>query len=132
MEIIKPGNRGAVPTEQRTATFTGVVYGDSLRSGADGVAVTSVFFAPGARTYWHSHANGQLLHVLSGSGLIGTEGGTPQPLAPGDLVWAPPGEEHWHGAAPDSFLTHTAVSLGVTRWHEEVSADRYQAAFDGQ
>jgi len=125
MEIIKPGNRGAVPTEQRTATFTGVVYGDSLRSGADGVAVTSVFFAPGARTYWHSHANGQLLHVLSGSGLIGTEGGTPQPLAPGDLVWAPPGELHWHGGAPGSMLLHLAVSLGTTSWQGPVSDEDY-------
>jgi quercetin dioxygenase-like cupin family protein len=127
MEIIKRSDHDAVPTELRTATFTGVVYGDALRSGADGVAVTSVFFAPGARTYWHSHANGQLLHVMSGSGLIGTAAGIPRPLAAGDLVWAPPGELHWHGGGPESMLLHLAVSLGTTSWQGPVSEEDYGA-----
>lgn len=92
------------------------------------VRVNSVLFEPGARTYWHSHADGQLLLVASGRGVVETRDGDHRALRAGDSVWAPPGEEHWHGAAPDSFLVHTAVSLGATRWQEEVGDERYQAA----
>src|SRR5215469_4655810 len=129
MEIIrrdssKEGPAGP-PTERRTATFTGTVYGDALLDGTGGAAATSVFFAPGARTFWHSHENGQVLHVLEGRGVIGTQGGTPQPIGPGDLVWAPPGELHWHGGGPDSMVLHLAISLGQTTWHGPVSDDDY-------
>jgi quercetin dioxygenase-like cupin family protein len=125
MELIKRNNGTAASTQLRTATFTGVVYGDPLLDGTEGVAVTSVFFAPGARTYWHSHAHGQVLHVVSGSGLIGVDGETPRPLGAGDVVWSPPGELHWHGGGPDSALLHLAVSLGVTSWGEPVSDADY-------
>ena len=50
----------------------------------------------------------------------------------GTSFWAAPGEEHWHGAAPDSFVAHTAISLGVTEWREEVPGDRYEKAFEEQ
>jgi quercetin dioxygenase-like cupin family protein len=125
MEIIKRSNGAVAPTELRTATFTGVVYGDPLLDGTAGVAVTSVFFAPGGRTYWHSHAGGQVLHVVSGSGLIGVEGERPRPLGAGDVVWAPPGELHWHGGGQGSALLHLAVSLGTTSWGEPVSDADY-------
>lgn len=125
MKIIKRNDGVVVPTELRTATFTGVVYGDPLLDGTDGVAVTSVFFAPGARTHWHSHAGGQVLQVVSGSGLIGVDGELPRPLGAGDVVWAPPGELHWHGGGPDTALLHLAVSLGVTSWGQPVSDDDY-------
>jgi quercetin dioxygenase-like cupin family protein len=94
------------------------------------VRVNSVVFDPGGRTYWHSHDDGQLLFVAGGRGAVETRDGDQRELLPGDAVWAPPGEEHWHGAAPDSLLVHTAVSLGRTQWLDEVSGERYQAAFE--
>jgi quercetin dioxygenase-like cupin family protein len=112
------------PTERRTATFTGEVFADSLMN-ADGVALNSVLFHPGGRTYWHSHERGQVLHVVSGRGLVCAAGGAPQELHPGDIVWAPPGEVHWHGGGPDSTLLHLAMSLGTTNWLGPVSAADY-------
>jgi quercetin dioxygenase-like cupin family protein len=129
MEIIKRDGAkdgpADPPTEERTATFTGTVYADALIDGSEGAAVTSVFFAPGARTFWHSHENGQVLHVLEGRGVVGTQGEAAQPIGPGDLVWAPPGELHWHGGRQDSMVLHLAVSLGQTTWHGPVSDDDY-------
>lgn len=116
---------GGAPTEQRAATFTGTVYADALLDGTDGAAVTSVFFAPGARTFWHSHEHGQVLHVLEGRGVVGTGAGAPQPIGAGDVVWAAPGEVHWHGGGPDSMLLHLAVSLGHTTWLGPVTDDDY-------
>jgi quercetin dioxygenase-like cupin family protein len=113
------------PTEHRTATFTGTVYADALLDGSDGAAVTSVFFAPGARTFWHTHEHGQVLHVLEGRGVIGTQGDGPQPIGAGDVIWAPAGELHWHGGGPDSMVLHLAISLGRTSWHGPVSDDDY-------
>jgi quercetin dioxygenase-like cupin family protein len=113
------------PTEQRTTTFSGTVYADALLEGTDGAAVTSVFFAPGGRTHWHSHERGQVLHVLEGRGQVATEGDSPQPIGPGDIVWAPPGEVHWHGGSPDSMVLHVAVSLGRTSWLGPVSDADY-------
>jgi quercetin dioxygenase-like cupin family protein len=128
MEIIRRQAGTGQPSSQRSTTFTGTVYGDPLLEGTDGVTVTSVFFGPAGRTFWHSHEHGQLLHVLEGRGLVGTQDGEPQPLGAGDLVWAPPGELHWHGGGPDSMLLHLAVSLGVTTWHGEVSDTEYGGA----
>jgi quercetin dioxygenase-like cupin family protein len=113
------------PTQQRTDTFTGPVYADALQDGTEGAAVTSVFFAPGGRTFWHSHEHGQVLHVLEGRGMVATEGDSPQQIGPGDVVWAPPGEVHWHGGGPESMLLHLAVSLGRTSWHGPVSDADY-------
>jgi len=113
------------PTEQRSATFTGTVYADQLLDGTGGAAVTSVFFAPGARTHWHSHENGQVLHVLEGRGVVGTHDHAAQPIGPGDIVFAPPGEVHWHGGGPDSMVLHLAISLGRTTWHDPVADDEY-------
>jgi quercetin dioxygenase-like cupin family protein len=87
--------------------------------------VTSVFFAAGARTYWHSHEHGQVLHVLEGRGQVAAEGDAAQPIGPGDIVWAPPGEVHWHGGGPDSMVMHLAVSLGRTTWLGPVSEADY-------
>lgn len=125
MEIVRGPRPDRKPSDRRTATFTGVVYGEPLLATAEGVAVTSVFFAPGARTYWHSHDHGQVLRVLDGHGLVCAEGGEPQRLDAGDLVWALPGEVHWHGGAADSMLLHLAVSLGTTNWLGPVSDDEY-------
>jgi quercetin dioxygenase-like cupin family protein len=112
-------------------TFTGNAMQDSLLDDGDKgqVRVYSVIFEPGARTYWHSHAAGQTLLVNSGQGMVETRDGDKRVVRAGDVVWAPPGEVHWHGAAPDAFLSHTAVSLGLTSWEEEVDEDHYRGAF---
>jgi quercetin dioxygenase-like cupin family protein len=127
---------GKQPSPGDPGTFTGQAMLDvALADGAGDtsvVRVNNVSFEPGGRTYWHSHANGQVLLVGSGRGMVETRDGDRHALHPGDVVWAPPGEVHWHGAAPDSPVTHTAVSLGVTEWQEEVSGDRYEAAFREQ
>jgi quercetin dioxygenase-like cupin family protein len=113
------------PAEVRTATFTGTVYADPVFS-ADDVTVANVFFTPGARTYWHHHERGQFLVVTAGFGLICSAGETPQELQGGDTGWVPPGERHWHGGGPDTYVLHTAVSLGRTNWHDEVSGEEYR------
>jgi quercetin dioxygenase-like cupin family protein len=107
--------------------FTGGVWQDTLldNEGA-GTRVYAVFFEPGSRTHWHSHENGQVLYVTAGEGRVGTGDGV-ETVRAGDLVHAPAGEEHWHGAGPDSVLLHVAVSLGATRWGGEVSAEDYSA-----
>jgi quercetin dioxygenase-like cupin family protein len=120
MRIIH-GRAERVPSEQRRAMITGEAWFDPVLPATDGTTITTVFFAPAARTYWHSHENGQILQVLAGRGLIRTDGEEVRAISAGDTVWVPPGERHWHGAAPDSFMTHTAISLGATRWAEEVA-----------
>lgn len=118
-------------SQQRGEVVTGEAWFDPVLPATDGTTVTTVFFAPGARTYWHSHEHGQILQVLAGRGLICAAGGKPRVIGTGDTVWVPAGERHWHGAAPDSFLTHTAISLGTTRWAEEVSDTDYVEPRDG-
>lgn len=122
--IVIPGN-GAANSERRGPTFTGEVWAAPVLPRVDGVTVATIFFTPGARTFWHHHEHGQLLQVLAGSGFVCPYGEKPHPLRAGDTVWVPPGERHWHGAAPGSFLTHTAVSLGTTTWLDEVSEADY-------
>lgn len=122
-------NRGREPgttSDQRTATFTGEVWADPVLAKTDGVVVANVFFTPGARTHWHTHARGQVLVVTSGEGRAQTRnGGGGGRLTAGDVVWIPPGEEHWHGAAPGSSLLHMAISLGDADWLEPVTDEEY-------
>ncbi|MEO3925194.1 cupin domain-containing protein [Micromonosporaceae bacterium B7E4] len=131
MRIIH-GRAERVRSEQRTATVTGEAWFDQVLPPTDGNTIVTVFFAPGARTYWHSHENGQILQVVAGRGLICADGGRPQVIEAGTSVWVPAGERHWHGAAPDSYLIHTAISLGVTRWAEEVAEADYAAPTGGE
>jgi quercetin dioxygenase-like cupin family protein len=112
--------RGQGPSDQRPSTITGEAWFDPVLPATDGTTITTVFFAPGARTFWHTHDYGQILQVLSGRGLVCTFGQQPREITAGDTVWVPPGEKHWHGATGDSFMSHTAISLGTTRWAEEV------------
>ena len=95
------------------------------------VAGASVTFEPGARTAWHTHPLGQTLIVTAGSGLTQRWGGPIEPIRPGDVVWFPPGEKHWHGATPTTAMTHIAVQEKVNGkavdWMEQVSDDQYQA-----
>jgi quercetin dioxygenase-like cupin family protein len=125
MEIIR-GREDGASSGQRTGTFTGVVFGDPVRSG-DGVTIANIFFTPGARTFWHHHERGQILHVTTGSGLICSEGSEPQVLHVGDTVWVPPGERHWHGGSSETCMLHMAISLGTTTWLDEVTEDEYRS-----
>ena len=126
--IIVPGRVSDAATEKRGPTFTGEVWADPVLPTTDDVTINTVSFTPCARTFWHHHERGQILHVLAGGGLICSEGESPRRLRPGDVVWVPPGERHWHGATPGSVLTHLAISLGKTVWAEEVSEADYSAA----
>jgi quercetin dioxygenase-like cupin family protein len=88
--------------------------------------MVNVHFAPGARTAWHRHPHGQVLHVLEGEGLVQRKGGEVEAIRAGDTVWIEPGEWHWHGAAPRTFMTHLAVVEAAedgttTEWHAHVT-----------
>lgn len=85
----------------------------------DGSALL-VRFPAGARTHWHSHPDGQVLYVTDGTGRVGTRDGRVARIATGDLVYAPPDEEHWHGAAEDASVEHLALSFGDTAWADPV------------
>lgn len=119
-----PGAR----SEQRSSTFTGTVWADPVMPATDGVTINNVFFTPGARTHWHSHEQGQILHVTAGSGWVCVAGGEPQVIRAGDVVWIGAHERHWHGANPDSYMIHTATSIGKTEWQEEVAQSDYLPA----
>jgi quercetin dioxygenase-like cupin family protein len=123
--VINPGRIPGQASEKRDATFTGDVWADPVLPRTDDVAINTVFFPPRGRTFWHSHESGQILHVIAGSGLVCVDGEAPRVLRPGDVVWSPPGERHWHGGGPESFLTHLAVSLGTSQWEQEVTEDEY-------
>lgn len=82
-----------------------------------------VRFPAGARTHWHSHPHGQVLYVTGGTGRVGTRDGVIERLAAGDLVYAPPDEEHWHGASEDASVEHLALSFGDTAWAEPVDGE---------
>jgi quercetin dioxygenase-like cupin family protein len=91
--------------------FTGVVYLDTIATPAAGahLSATSVHFTPGARTAWHTHPHGQTIYVTEGTGRCQRRGGPVEVIRPGDRVFFEPGEDHWHGAAPDRFMTHLAM-----------------------
>jgi quercetin dioxygenase-like cupin family protein len=87
--------------------------------------VRNVLFTPGARSAWHRHPGGQVLHVTEGAGRVQARGEDREEIRAGDTVVCQPGEEHWHGAAPGTFMTHIAVTDGATEWHEQVSDHEY-------
>ena len=112
--------------------FTGTVRIDPLFQAPDPARVVgaSVTFEPGGRTAWHTHPLGQTLIVTTGSGLAQRWGSPLEEIRPGDVVWFPPGEKHWHGATATSAMTHIAIqerSEGKTvDWLEKVSDEQYQ------
>jgi quercetin dioxygenase-like cupin family protein len=91
--------------------FTGAVYIDTVAApSADSrVNASSVHFTPGARTAWHTHPNGQTIYVTEGVGRAQRRGGPIEGIRPGDRVFFEAGEDHWHGAAPDRFMTHLSI-----------------------
>ena len=115
--------------------FTGSVYIDEVAapSGASRVSASSVHFAPGARTAWHTHPNGQTIYVIEGVGLAQRRGGPIEEIHPGDRVFFEPGEDHWHGATPNRFMTHLAMlevddEGNPAAWGDHVSDEEYAAA----
>jgi quercetin dioxygenase-like cupin family protein len=122
------------PTTKGPANmFTGDVWFDVIVKGDEPsrVRVNTVRFAPGARTAWHSHAVGQTLYVADGIGLVQPRGGEIIEMHPGDVIWTPPGEWHWHGAATDHFMTHIAIweapeSGAESDWGDQVTDLEYQ------
>jgi quercetin dioxygenase-like cupin family protein len=127
MRIAEAGRTGR-PSEERGPTFTGRVWADPVLGAEDGVMVNNVFFEPGARTHWHTHDVAQVLHVVAGEGRAQSRGGTAVRLRAGDVVHLAAGEEHWHGAAPVSYLLHLAISVGTTNWLDPVTDADYSAA----
>ncbi len=114
--------------------FTGAVYLDTVAAPAAGsrISAANVHFTPGARTAWHTHPSGQTIWVTEGVGLCQRRGGPIETIHPGDRVFFEPGENHWHGAAPDRLMVHLAMQQAdedgnVVTWGEHVSAEEYGA-----
>jgi len=118
-----------------TEWFSGTVYFDTLAtpSAASRLSAANVHFSPGARTAWHTHPNGQTIYVTEGIGLCQRGGGAIEVIRPGDRVFFEPGEDHWHGATPDRFMTHLAMlevdeAGSSATWGDQVSDAEYGAA----
>src|SRR5207237_640499 len=131
MQITRSGSQpsGKGPAEY----FTGVVRVDPLFQAPNPARVSgaSVTFEPGARTAWHTHPLGQTLIVIAGSGWVQREGGSIEEIHPGDVIWFPPGEKHWHGKSPTTAMTHIAIQEQLNGkavdWLEKVSDEQYGA-----
>ncbi|WP_457582870.1 (R)-mandelonitrile lyase [Ensifer canadensis] len=130
MEIIPSGSRAS--TRPSAEYFTGTVRQDPVIEAAEPARVraVNVTFEPGARTAWHTHPLGQTLVVTSGRGLAQVWGGPVREIRAGDVVWFPPGEKHWHGAAPDTAMVHLAIQEALdgraVDWLEHVSDEQYR------
>ena len=132
MEIKRVGTQ---PSRKGPAEwFTGSVRIDALfqANNPARAAGASVTFEPGSRTAWHTHPLGQTLIITAGCGRVQREGGPVEEVHPGDVVWFPPGEKHWHGAAPATAMTHIAIQDAldgkVVDWMEKVSDEQYKGS----
>ena len=130
MQITRVGSQ---PSRKGPAEyFTGVARIDPLFQAPDParVGAASDTFEPGARTAWHTHPLGQTLIITAGVGWVQREGGPIEEIRPGDVVWFPPGEKHWHGASPTTAMTHIAIQEALegktVEWLEKVSDDQYR------
>jgi quercetin dioxygenase-like cupin family protein len=130
MEIKRSGSQPS--TRGPVDYFTGTVRIDPLFQTADPARVRGalVTFEPGARTAWHTHPLGQTLIITSGCGRARRWDGPVEEIRPGDVVWFPPGEKHWHGASATTAMTHIAIQEQldgkVVDWMEQVSDEQYQ------
>lgn len=117
--------------------FTGTVWQDPIIVAAAPARLVAnrVSFEPGARTNWHSHPFGQTLYVIAGFGLVQKEGEAVRQIRPGDVVWIPPGEKHWHGGSPTNGMTHLAMQEALdgntATWMEPVTDAQYGAKAGG-
>ena len=130
MEIKRCGSQPS--GKGKAEYFTGAVRTDPLINAPDPARVRCVWvtFEPGARTAWHTHPLGQTLIVTTGCGRAQHWGGPVEEIRPGDVVWFPPGEKHWHGAAPTTAMTHVAIQEQldgkVVDWMEHVTDEQYR------
>jgi quercetin dioxygenase-like cupin family protein len=130
MEIKRAGSQPSATGN--TDSFTGTVRLDQpFQAAAPGnLSGAMVTFEPGARTAWHTHPLGQTLIVTAGCGWAQREGGPVDEIRPGDVVWFPAGEKHWHGATPTTAMTHIAVQEKLdgkaVEWMEKVSDEQYR------
>jgi quercetin dioxygenase-like cupin family protein len=130
MKIEKSGSK---PTRRGPSEwFTGDVWVDEIAppDAPARVHVLRVSFEPGARTAWHSHPLGQVLHIIAGLGRVQKSGEPTVDVHPGDTVWIPPDERHWHGAAPGHSMVHLAVQRATddgteVTWYEQVAPADY-------
>jgi quercetin dioxygenase-like cupin family protein len=111
-------------TPLETAHFTGKADSRPLLPQSPPLSTTAavVRFEAGVRNYWHSHAGGQLLHVIEGEGWVQARGGHAQRIGVGDTVTTEPNEEHWHGAGGGGPFAHIVVNMGDTRWFGQAAA----------
>jgi quercetin dioxygenase-like cupin family protein len=130
---------GSQPSTKGPAEyFTGNVRIDPLFEAPDPARAraASVTFEPGARTAWHTHPLGQNLIVTSGCGWVQSEGAPKEEIRPGDVVWCPRNEKHWHGATSTTAVTHIAIQEQldgkVVEWLEKVSDEQYRAASNAE
>jgi quercetin dioxygenase-like cupin family protein len=129
MDIKRAGSQGS--TTGSPEYFTGQVRIEPIISAADParVAAANVTFEPGARTTWHTHPLGQTIIITAGVGRAQREGGPVEEIRPGDVVWFEPGEKHWHGAGPETAMTHIAIQEKLNGspvdWLEAVSDEDY-------
>ncbi len=125
-------NGAQPPIEGPAEWFSGTARVDSLFQAPEParVACATVTFEHGARTVWHTHPLGQTLIVTDGVGRAQRWGGPIEEIRPGDVIWFPPGEKHWHGATPTTAMTHIAIQEQLdgktVDWLEEVSDEQYQ------
>jgi quercetin dioxygenase-like cupin family protein len=130
MEIKRAGTQ--VSTMGSSEWFTGTVRIDPLVQAPEPARIqgASVTFEPGARTAWHTHPLGQTLIVTAGLGWAQRDGGPIEEIRPGDVVWISPGEKHWHGATPNTAMTHIAIQEKldgrVVDWLEPVTDQQYK------
>lgn len=131
MDITRVGSQ---PSAKGPADwFTGTVRIDPLFAANDARRGSSsaVTFEPGARTAWHTHPLGQTLIVTAGFGYAQREGGPIEEIRPGDVVWFPPNERHWHGASATTAMTHIAIQEAldgkVVDWAEKVTDEQYSS-----
>ncbi|MCC8943122.1 cupin domain-containing protein [Bradyrhizobium sp. Arg68] len=129
MEIHVSGSR---PTRRAPKeNFTGTVLQDPINMAPAPARLNAsrVSFEPGARTAWHTHPLGQTLYVISGIGRVQAKGGPIREIRPGDVVWIPPNEKHWHGASPSNSMTHIAMQEALdgvySTWMEHVTDEEY-------
>src|SRR5438067_3989853 len=122
-------------TPGRSDWFTGSVFIDTVAAPSEGsrISAASVHFTPGARTAWHTHPHGQTIWVTEGVGVCQRDGGPIEVIRPGDRVFFEPGENHWHGAAPNRLMTHVAMQLAdesgsPVTWGRHVSDAEYAQA----
>jgi quercetin dioxygenase-like cupin family protein len=129
MEIKRVGSQPSA--KGSSEWFTGTVRVDPLFHAPDPARVggASVTFEPGARTAWHTHPLGQTLIVTAGCGWVQRAGGPIEEIRPGDAIWFPPGEKHWHGATRTTAMTHMAIQETLNgknvEWMEKVSDEQY-------